>query len=169
MTSEDNACDFGCPLPECKKPPGAWRRKFCTSQHPRDSENWNRPADTKPVIVLRRYLHQLPKELKKPLTKIKQAVLQKGNFSLLPLAIFFSTEGSACGYREAVEYTHRGNGRALGLLTKLVEKLKIKFSCVLRATTGIVRAIRLQCEEGSGDAVGTGAVAWQSLLTHVLG
>lgn len=40
-----------------------------------------------------------------------------------------------------------------------MEELKIKFSCVLRATTGIVRAVCLECEEGSGDAVGAGAVA----------
>jgi len=40
-----------------------------------------------------------------------------------------------------------------------VEKLKIKFSSVLRATTGIVRAVWLECEEGSGDAVGAAAVA----------
>ena len=43
----------------------------------------------KPLIVSRRFLHQLPKEVKKALRKIKQAVLQKDNFSLLPLAIFF--------------------------------------------------------------------------------
>lgn len=42
----------------------------------------------KPLIVLRRFLYQLPTEVKKALTKITQAVLQKDNFSLLPWAIF---------------------------------------------------------------------------------
>lgn len=95
-------------------------------------------------------------------------MLQKDNFSLLPLAIFFSAEGSACGYGEAAEYRHRGKGRALGSLIKQVEKLKIKFSCVLKATASIVRAVWLECEAGSGDAAGPGALAPESLLTRAL-
>lgn len=43
----------------------------------------------KTLIVLRRFLHQLPTEVKKALTKITKAVLHKDNFSLLPQAIFF--------------------------------------------------------------------------------
>jgi len=41
----------------------------------------------KPLIVLRRFLHQLP-VITGGKRSIKQAVLQKDNFSLLPLAIF---------------------------------------------------------------------------------
>lgn len=58
-----------------------------------------------------------------------------------------------------MEHSHRGNGRALGSLVKQVRKLKTDFSCGVRATTVIVRAVWLECEEGSGDAVGAGAVA----------
>lgn len=50
-----------------------------------------------------------------------------------------------------------------------MKKLKIDFSCGLSVTTGIVRAVWRECEVGSGDAVGAGAVAQQSLLTCGLG
>lgn len=111
------------------------------------------------VIELRRFLHQLPKEVKKASTKIKQAVLQKNPFHPIATGYLFSAEGSACGYGEAAEYSHRGNDRTLGSLTKQVEKLKIKFSCILRPTTGIVGAVWLEFEEGSGDGVGADAMA----------
>lgn len=118
----------------------------------------------KPLIVLRRFLHQLPKEAKK---SIKQDQKSCASGQLQPIAsgclFFYSTRLSL--------WLWRGSGAQ-----PQGKRLSPRFTCKaseetesLRATTGIVRAAWLACEEGSGDAVGAGAVVRQSLLTCRLG
>lgn len=52
---------------------------------------------------------------------------------------------------------------------KISHDLKIKCSLVLRTMSMILRSVLLECEEGSGDAVGASAVDLQSLLTQTSG